>query len=159
MPNEPENPKPPSMRGRPRRPDRVFKVVSYIPEQDIKDLNLMAFDDRRSRASMIQRIIKAAIDQWRADKAKQAEVIQRVAEAAKTAQERHLSKEREQGSASTGNSEQEELIKRAVRAALAAEAKRREVPGVAEIEQPPAASHKEESQMQEPLKPEEGKKD
>ena len=65
MPNEPENPKPPSARGRPSNTrdesEQLVKVVSYIPKKLLPILDAMAAEDGRTRASMINRIIQAAI--------------------------------------------------------------------------------------------------
>jgi hypothetical protein len=66
MPNHSESPNPPAPRGRPPKPeaDQLVKVVSYIPKRFLPSLDAMAADDGRSRASMIDRILQAAIKKW-----------------------------------------------------------------------------------------------
>jgi hypothetical protein len=65
MANELENPKPQPVRGRPSHErdesEQLVKVVSYIPKRLLPTLDAMAKEDGRSRASMIDRIIQAAI--------------------------------------------------------------------------------------------------
>jgi metal-responsive CopG/Arc/MetJ family transcriptional regulator len=93
MPNEPENPNPPVMRGRPSHTrdesEELVKVVSYIPKKLLPVLDQMAEEDGRSRASMIDRIIQAAINPFWKERFKQkAQDIRQVEQALEELQER-----------------------------------------------------------------------
>ena len=63
MPDDPENPIPQPVRGRPLKPeeDQLVKVVSYIPKKLLPLLDAMAAGDGRTRASMISRILQAML--------------------------------------------------------------------------------------------------
>lgn len=88
MADEVENPNPQPVRGRPRRLERRIKVVSFIPERFIEGLNRMAEEDGRSRASMVDRIIQAAVKQFWENQIKHEEAMQLAARVVQTMQEK-----------------------------------------------------------------------